>query len=139
MADYAGDLAPGEAWALMEKEPNAVLIDVRTIAEWQYVGVPDLSPLGRRAQFIEWQRFPDGSPNPEFTAQAEQAAPDPEAPVLFLCRSGVRSRAAAVALTEAGYARCYNIAEGFEGDKDPAHHRGTVGGWKVAGLPWIQG
>jgi rhodanese-related sulfurtransferase len=139
MADYAGDLDPKAAWDLLEKEPEAVLVDVRTLAEWQYVGVPDLSPVARRAQFVEWQRFPDGSPNPDFVGQVSEVAPDPEVPVLFLCRSGVRSKAAAIALTEAGYARCYNVAEGFEGDKDAQGHRGTVGGWKVAGLPWLQG
>ena len=139
MAHYAGDLDPKAAWALMEAESNAVLIDVRTVAEWQYVGVADLAPLSRRSEFVEWQRLPDGSPNPEFVEQVTRVAPDPEAPVLFLCRSGARSRAAAVALTEAGYARCYNVAEGFEGDRDPAGHRGTINGWKVHGLPWVQG
>ena len=139
MADYAGDLDPKAAWAMLEAEPEAVLIDVRTLAEWQYVGVPDLAPLQRKAEFVEWQRFPDGSPNPEFVDQVTRVVPDPEVPVLFLCRSGVRSMHAAVALTEAGYARCYNVTEGFEGDKDAEHHRGTVGGWKIAGLPWLQG
>lgn len=139
MADYAGDLDPKAAWKMLESEPAAVLIDVRTLAEWQYVGVPDLSPLDRKAAFVEWQRFPDGSPNPEFVEQVTRIVPDPEVPVLFLCRSGVRSMHAAIALTEAGYARCYNVAEGFEGDKDTTLHRGTVGGWKVAGLPWQQG
>lgn len=138
MADYAGDILPKEAWELLEREPDAVLIDVRTAPEWHYVGAPDLAPLGRQAKFCEWVRFPDGAPNPRFVEQVAELAPDPEAPVLFLCRSGVRSKGAAVALTEAGYARCYNIAEGFEGDKDGTGHRGKAGGWKVAGLPWVQ-
>jgi rhodanese-related sulfurtransferase len=61
-----------------------------------------------------------------------------EAPILFICRSGGRSRAAAAALTAAGYRRCYNVAEGFEGNPDPERHRGKTGGWKAAGLPWVQ-
>lgn len=138
MADYAGDLSPTEAWTLLESEPDAVLIDVRTVPEWHYVGRPELGALGKATQFCEWVRFPDGARNPEFVAQAAEKVPDPEAPVLFLCRSGQRSRAAAIAMTEAGYARCYNVAEGFEGDKDAQGRRGRTGGWKVAGLPWVQ-
>ncbi len=123
---------------MLEAEPNAVLVDVRTLPEWHFVGRPDLSPLGKQPGLAEWIQFPGGTRNPAFVDQAMEIAPDPEAPVLFLCRSGQRSRAAAIALTEAGYARCYNIAEGFEGDKDAEGHRGRTGGWKVAGLPWVQ-
>jgi rhodanese-related sulfurtransferase len=134
-SDYAGDLSVAEAWALLEKEPAARLVDVRTQAEWNFVGLPDLSPLGREAELVEWQMFPTMQVNPDFV---EQAGGDKDAPVLFLCRSGARSRNAAIALTRAGYTRAYNIAGGFEGDLDGERHRGNRNGWKAAGLPWKQ-
>jgi len=139
MSNYAGDLSPKEAWTLLESDASAVLIDVRTRAEWTYVGVPDLSPLNKRTVFIEWQEFPGGTRNQEFGAQVEDLELGKDTPLLFLCRSGARSAAAATLMTEKGYARCYNVAEGFEGDPDDARHRGSVNGWKVRGLPWMQG
>ena len=139
MTDYAGDLSPQEAWALLELEPSAICIDVRTQAEWNYVGVPDLSTLNRKAVFIEWQTFPDGRINDQFADQLATLDHDKDAPILFLCRSGVRSAAAATLMTSHGYSRCYNISEGFEGDPDSSRHRGVTNGWKVRGLPWIQG
>jgi rhodanese-related sulfurtransferase len=87
---------------------------------------------------LEWQTYPTKSPNPDFVASLAQALPDKDAPMLFICRSGARSRAAAIAMTAAGYRRCYNVADGFEGNHDVARHRGQVAGWKAAGLPWIQ-
>jgi rhodanese-related sulfurtransferase len=114
-------------------------VDVRTRAEWNFVGKPDLSGLGRQAHFVEWQDFPAGTPDPGFVAKAAAAlTASKDAPVLFLCRSGGRSRAAAIAMTAAGYSRAYNIAGGFEGDLDRDGHRGSKNGWKAAGLPWIQ-
>lgn len=139
MAGYAGDLAPREAWALLESDASAVMVDVRTQAEWSYVGIADLGRLNKQPMFIEWQRFPDGARNDQFANQLETATIDKAAPILFLCRSGARSAAAASLMTALGYERCYNIAEGFEGDPDGARHRGQVNGWKVAGLPWMQG
>ncbi len=136
---YAGDVTPKDTWELLAAEPLATLVDVRTDAEFSYVGLPDLTSLGKETRRVSWVLFPAGDANPDFLGQLRAAQPDPTAPVLFLCRSGVRSRFAAAAATAAGYGRCYNILEGFEGDKDPAGHRGTVGGWKVAGLPWTQG
>ena len=137
--DYAGDMSPAEAWALLEKDPKARLVDVRTTAEWNYVGVPDLSAVGRETVLVEWQTFPTMRVNPAFVTEAEQAAAAAkDAPVMFLCRSGVRSRAAAIAMTAAGYSRAYNIAGGFEGDPDGERHRGTKNGWKASGLPWKQ-
>ena len=135
---YAGDITPKDAWDLLQKDPKAVLVDVRTHAEWAYVGLPDLSPLGKDLRMISWVLFPKGDVNPEFTDDLEDQVADKDATVLFLCRSGVRSIAAAKAATEAGYAKSYNILTGFEGDKDVANHRGTMGGWKVDGLPWVQ-
>ena len=136
---YAGDKTPQETWEALADASGAVLVDVRTDAEFAYVGVPDLAGLGKETKFAPWVLFPGGDANPNFMEQLKAAQPDPEKPVLFLCRSGVRSRFAAAAATLAGYTNCYNILEGFEGDKDPDGHRGTVGGWKVAGLPWTQG
>ncbi|MFO1189743.1 MAG: rhodanese-like domain-containing protein [Alphaproteobacteria bacterium] len=132
---YAGDLSPREAWDILAHEPRAVLVDVRTQPEWTFVGVPDLSGLGREAELVSWQDYPTMAHNPRFSDELAHLAKD--APILFLCRSGARSRAAAIALSELGFARCYNIAGGFEGNLDADGHRG-VGGWKAAGLPWRQ-
>jgi rhodanese-related sulfurtransferase len=139
---YAGDVLPGEAWELLERNPKAQLVDVRTRAEWAFVGVPELSGLGRDLHRVEWQMFPDMSLNPDFvrivSAHLQNSGADAEAPVLFLCRSGARSRAAAMAMTAAGLKSALNVAGGFEGDMDAAGHRGTVNGWKAAHLPWRQ-
>ncbi|KAA0918759.1 rhodanese-like domain-containing protein [Dietzia sp. ANT_WB102] len=137
MNDYAGDLPPRQAWDLLASDPDAVLVDVRTSAEWQWVGGADLSELGKRTLGIEWM-MSSGEPNPRFLEQLGEAGVAPEAPVLFLCRSGGRSAAAAQAATAAGFGSAYNVAEGFEGDPDDDGHRGSINGWKVAGLAWRQ-
>lgn len=131
---YAGDLSPKEALRLLEAEPSAALIDVRTDEEWRAVGVPDLGALGRAPAFIEWQDA-GGAPNPRFLAEVQALGLSPDAPVLLLCRSGARSRQAAIALTRAGFRACYNVADGFEGPLGPDGRR-DVAGWKVDGLPW---
>jgi rhodanese-related sulfurtransferase len=126
---YAGAVTPAEAYALMQA--GAKLVDVRTDAENHYVGaVPG-------SDHIEWTTFPEGQRNPDFLKQLENAAGKDET-VMFLCRSGVRSHAAAEAATQAGWKEAYNILEGFEGDKDADSHRGTKGGWRYAKLPWVQ-
>ena len=128
---YIGALLPGEAHALLRQAPGAKLVDVRTRAEWDYVGrVPG-------AVQIEWQHYPSGQLNPDFLTDL-QAQVDREALVMFICRSGARSHAAAAAATAAGYTQAFNVLEGFEGDKDQNQHRNSVGGWRVASLPWIQ-
>ena len=137
-SDYAGDVMPDEAYAALESDAAAVLIDVRTEPEWRFVGVPDLSGLGKETRFVAWQLYPDGRPNPSFARQCGEQGLEKGNAVYFLCRSGVRSLHAAVAMTSLGYGPCYNVAEGFEGDKDASMHRGCVGGWKVRGLPWRQ-
>ena len=130
---YAGALLPSEAHALTRQTPDATLVDVRTQAEWDFVGhVPD-------SRLIEWNSYPDGQRNPRFLEQLRQQAPDSGAPVLFLCRSGARSHQAAMAAQQAGYTKAFNILQGFEGDKDTQQHRNSVGGWRIANLPWIQG
>ena len=136
---YAGDLTPLETWELLSENPKAQLFDVRTDAEFAYVGNPDLSDLGKEVRQVYWQIFPAMDVNPDFVAQVKDAGFDKDTPLLFLCRSGVRSKYAAEALTAAGFTECYNVAGGFEGDKDPQGHRGTGNGWKVDGLPWKQG
>jgi len=139
-SNYGGDISVTDAWTLLKSDPAAQIIDVRTQAEWNYVGLPDVSSLGRKVHMVEWQHFPSGTPNPAFvgeTAQSLGAVPR-DAPLVFLCRSGVRSRAAAIAMTAAGFTRAYNIAGGFEGDLDGDRHRGRSNGWKAAGLPWKQ-
>jgi rhodanese-related sulfurtransferase len=143
-ADYAGDVSVTEAWRVLTQNPKAVLVDVRTRAEWSFVGVADLSSLGKEPMLVEWQSFPAMAVNGGFAAEVAgaltgalgEAAKD--APVLFLCRSGARSRAAAVALTAQGFRAAFNVAGGFEGDLDETRHRGQRNGWKAAGLPWVQ-
>ncbi|MBM10438.1 MAG: sulfurtransferase [Magnetovibrio sp.] len=136
---YAGDLSPRDTWDMLQNQKAASLIDVRTDAECAYVGLPVLDDLGKDVKIISWTLFPGGNKNPYFVTELNSAAPDKDADLFFLCRSGVRSRFAAALATEIGYRNSYNILEGFEGDKDENGHRGSVNGWKVAGLPWKQG
>lgn len=136
---YAGDIGVEETWKILQEDPKAVLVDVRTDAEWNYVGIPDLSTADKKPVLLPWQLFPTMQVNGAFLEQLEQTGADKDAPVLFLCRSGVRSQAAAIAATGAGYAKAYNVAHGFEGPHDDTKHRGSVAGWKAAGLPWVQG
>lgn len=134
---YAGDVTPEEAWKLLSENPDAVLVDVRTEAEWRFVGVADTSSLDRDVVYVEWNRT-DGTRNDGFVDDlvASGVAPG-ERPVVFLCRSGNRSIGAAEAATEAGIAPSYNILDGFEGNLDESKHRGGTG-WKAVGLPWKQ-
>ena len=132
-----------DAWARLKSNAGSVLIDVRTIAEWAYVGLPDLSSIGKRPVLVEWQGFPDDRLNTAFVERVTEAlnplGADRDSELLFICRSGQRSLKAARAMTEAGYTRCLNVTDGFEGPLDPSRHRGTLGGWKAKGLPWAQG
>ncbi len=137
-AQFAGDVPVETAWSILQDESDAALIDVRTNAEWSFVGVPDLSEIGKQPLLVSWQSFPDMAVNTEFVDTLRDAGLSSDSANLFICRSGARSRAAADAMAAAGYSRCYNVAEGFEGDKDDRQHRGAAGGWKAAGLPWIQ-
>ena len=137
-SDYAGDLSAKEAWEILKSDESARLIDVRTMPEWAFVGIPDLASLSKKPLFLSWQLFPNMQQNPEFIDQIRGAGAKPSDTLLFICRSGGRSRMAAMAMTSQGFEKCYNIAGGFEGDHDGANHRGSVDGWKVADLPWIQ-
>ena len=135
---YAGDITPEQAWKLLGENPEAVLVDVRTDAEWRFVGVPDLSSLNHEVVYIEWNSV-DGARNEKFVAELTEHLPAAtgDRPVIFLCRSGNRSIGAAEAATEAGIAPSYNVLDGFEGHLDADGHRGGVG-WRAIGLPWKQ-
>lgn len=135
---YAGDVSPSDAYAALQADESAVLVDVRTRAEWNYVGLPDVSGLGKQALLVEWVTYPGGLQNPAFLEELRAAGVSQDQPVYFLCRSGVRSRHAAEAATAAGLGPAYNVADGFEGQLGADRHRG-IGGWKAEGLPWVQG
>ncbi|MEM9009706.1 MAG: rhodanese-like domain-containing protein [Pseudomonadota bacterium] len=137
-------LSPQSAWDLLKSQNSAALVDVRSRAEWSFVGVPDLSPVGKQVVLAEWRSFPGMAVNPRFVEELEEGMGDPPpSDILFICRSGARSMEAATITAERlnanGHAvRCHNVAEGFEGDLDAESHRGAVSGWKARGLPWRQ-
>ncbi|MBI3283412.1 MAG: rhodanese-like domain-containing protein [Burkholderiales bacterium] len=132
---YAGAVTPEEAYSLLQADPGVRLIDVRTNAERDWVGKVDVPAPQHHA--VQWNLYPEGVPNPDFMAQLARVAPDKNSVLLFLCRSGVRSRHAAKLATENGYPQCYDILQGFEGDKDQHGHRKMLSGWCKLGLPWI--
>jgi rhodanese-related sulfurtransferase len=131
---YRGDIPPSEAHNRLKANSQAVLIDVRTQPEWVFVGVPQVERLIR----LSWQVFPAMEINANFVSEVEAANLPKDTEILCICRSGARSASAATALTEAGYTNCWNVAQGFEGDKNAEGHRGMTNGWKAAGLPWAQ-
>ena len=140
---YAGDRSVTDVFECLKADQTAILVDVRTEAEWTFVGVPDLSSIDREVVLAEWLGFPNNGPHEDFAVQLSDALTqkglDQNAAIYFLCRSGVRSKAAAIAMTALGYTNCYNVADGFEGGHDAEGHRGSVSGWKAQGLPWSQG
>ena len=132
------NVPPRRVWEALRKDPRAQLVDVRTDAEWTFVGLPDLSSAAKQVVPIQWQVFPTMQPNAEFAEQLKAAGFTAEHHIYFICRSGQRSLAAARAAQAAGFPHVYNVAEGFEGGVDAAGHRGAVSGWKADGLPWRQ-
>jgi rhodanese-related sulfurtransferase len=132
-----------DTWARLKSDARSVLIDVRTIAEWAYVGLPDLSAIGKRPVLVEWQGFPDDRLNSAFVERVTEAlgtiGANRESELFFICRSGQRSLKAAQAMVAAGFTHCRNVADGFEGPLDASRHRGQLVGWKAKGLPWAQG
>lgn len=123
---YAGDISVNEAWKLLEKKADTVLVDVRTPQEWEQIGLPDIANLNKDTILLTWKMgLPSGEANSQFVSEFSRLHVALDTPVLLLCRSGGRSQAAACALTAAGYSRCFNISSGFEGR----------GGWKDSGLP----
>ena len=139
---YAGDVSAQAAWDALAASPEAILVDVRTRAEWSFVGVPVLADIGKETVFVAWNDFDTGTRVPDFLGRLNAAVAAAEGgmdtPIFFICRSGGRSRNAAITATEGGYTRCYNVDHGFEGDLGPDGHRATAGSWKAEGLPWAQ-
>jgi rhodanese-related sulfurtransferase len=139
---YGGDVSAADAWRDLQAIADATLIDVRTAAEWAFVGVPALADIGKQTLFVAWNEYPSGAQVPEFVGRLEAALSEHgvgrDAPLYFLCRSGARSRSAAIVATAAGYRHAYNIEQGFEGALDADRHRATPGSWKAEGLPWVQ-
>jgi rhodanese-related sulfurtransferase len=132
------NVPPAQVWEALRSDPKAQLVDVRTEAEWNFVGLPDLAPAAKQVVLIQWQVFPSMQLNENFTDQLKQAGLTPDQHLYFICRSGQRSLAAAQAAQAEGFPYVHNVAEGFEGPPDGAGHRGTVAGWKARHLPWRQ-
>ncbi len=132
------DVSPAQAFQALQDDPEAVLVDVRTDAEWNFVGVPELGALGKQVVLIPWQVFPSMQVNGHFAEHLRRAGITAESKVYYLCRSGARSLAAGQAAQLAGFPHAFNVADGFEGPVDAEGHRGTVAGWKAEGLPWRQ-
>lgn len=138
-----GEVDPVAAWQILETHPDALLVDVRSRAEWSFVGTPDLSPIGKQVILAEWRRYPDMAVNPGFAEALLAETGGTPSHLLFICRSGARSLEAArevQARLDAAGAKtvCLNVAEGFEGGLDPEGHRGRLNGWKARGLAWRQ-
>jgi rhodanese-related sulfurtransferase len=138
---FAGDISPEDAYSLLREDARAALVDVRTRPEWQFVGAPDLTPLGKAPVFLEWQTYPTMAVAADFVddlaGELRRRGLDESAPLVFLCRSGARSRQAAIAMAGAGWSQCFNILDGFEGGLDAERHR-AADGWRARGLPWTQ-
>ncbi|WP_149541094.1 rhodanese-like domain-containing protein [Siccirubricoccus phaeus] len=132
------DISPEETWAALRDQPEAALVDVRTDAEWNFVGLPELSGLGKQVVLIPWQLYPSMQVNGAFAEQLKKAGLTPDSRIYFICRSGARSLAAGQAAQAAGFPHAFNVADGFEGPADAEGHRGQVAGWKASGLPWRQ-
>jgi rhodanese-related sulfurtransferase len=132
------NIHPRQVWEVLRTDPDARLVDCRTDVEWNFVGVPDLAEAQKDTILIPWQVYPTMQVNNAFAEHMKRAGLTPEHHVYFICRSGVRSLAAARAAQAAGFPHTYNVADGFEGPVDPQRHRGTVAGWKADGLPWRQ-
>jgi rhodanese-related sulfurtransferase len=132
------NVPPTQVWEALRKDPRAQLVDVRTDAEWNFIGVPDLASAGKQAVLVSWQVYPSMQQNAAFADQLKEAGFTPEHHIYFICRSGQRSFAAAQAAQAAGFPHAYNVADGFEGAVDAHGHRGVAAGWKAKGLPWRQ-
>lgn len=139
---YTGDVSCLDCWEALQSDISSQLIDVRTMPEWNFVGLPSLEGIGKRAFTIEWQQFPTMQINTQFVDMVDHAVDatngDRSSALYCMCRSGVRSMSAAMALINAGYKKVYNVTEGFEGEVNANGHRGKTGGWKYEKLPWRQ-
>jgi rhodanese-related sulfurtransferase len=132
------DISPEDTWVALAADKDAVLIDVRTDAEWNFVGLPDLAGLAKQVVLIPWQIYPSMQLNADFAEHLQEAGLTPAQKLFFICRSGARSQSAGQAAQAAGFTHAFNVADGFEGPVDGAGHRGSAAGWKAAGLPWRQ-
>ena len=132
-------ISPRDTWATLQSNSEAQLVDVRTDAEWTYVGLPDLSAAGKQPLLVSWQIFPTMQVDSAFVDHLREAGLAPDQPLYFLCRTGSRSLTAAQVAERAGFTRSHNVAHGFEGPMDAAGQRGHISGWKADGLPWRQG
>ncbi len=139
MSTPVANVSPAQAWEQLKANPDAKLIDVRTQPEWTYVGVPDLTTVGKQVLLLSWQVYPSNARNEAFAQQLAAQGIKPDTPLYLLCRSGVRSLAAGEHLAQLGYTHCFNVEDGFEGPVDQSRHRGATSGWKASGLPWLQG
>ena len=132
------NVPPAQTWDAIKADPHAQLVDVRTDAEWNFVGIPDLAEAGRQTVLIPWQIYPAMQRNEAFEDQLKKTGFTSDTHIYFICRSGVRSLAAAQAAQAVGFPHVYNVADGFEGPPDANGHRGATAGWKADGLPWRQ-
>jgi rhodanese-related sulfurtransferase len=132
------NVAPTQTWEALQTDASAQLVDVRTDAEWNFVGLPDLNAAGKQPLLIPWQVYPTMQRNPTFEDDLRQAGLTADHKIYFICRSGARSMAAAEAARAAGFPHVFNVADGFEGPPDAAGHRGATAGWKAEDLPWRQ-
>jgi len=138
--EYAGDVTAQAAWDALARDPQAVLVDVRTQVEWRLIGKPDLSSIEREPIYLQWVTMQGVNKNfvEQLQAELDSRGVAKDAPVYFMCQSGGRSKMAAMQCAELGYTASFNVAEGFEGELDEHQHRNSISGWKVAGLPWTQ-
>ena len=128
-----------EAWQMLQADNKACIVDVRTVAEWSFVGIPDLSSIGRELHQISWRLYPSMCINQDFAQQLLYfVKKDKQAKLLFLCRSGHRSAEAREYAVELGYKNSYNIIDGFEGKINKYAHRNNINGWRHNNLPWVQ-
>lgn len=140
MTEELRAIDPLQAWDILNADPRAVLVDIRSSMEYLFVGHP------KGAVHVPWIDEPDWDINPDFIVEVRKVmlggvVSNPgqsSAPVILICRSGKRSKQAGEALLEAGFHSVYHIHEGFEGDLDENRHRSTLGGWRFHNLPWEQ-
>lgn len=132
------EISPRATYQALAEDPDAILVDVRTDAEWNFVGLPDLTALGKQVTLIPWQLYPSMQINGAFVEQLHRAGATSLSKLYFICRSGARSLAAGQAAQQNGFPHAFNVADGFEGPMDQEGHRGAVAGWKADGLAWRQ-
>lgn len=137
--NYKGDIEPQEAFDTLSQEENSFLVDVRTIPEWSFVGLPNLDEINKEVITISWLQYPNMEVNPEFIEQLTNAIKNKDSKIFFICKVGGRSMSAANIAATQGFNNCFNIIGGFEGDQNEDGHRGKINGWKASNLPWIQG